>query len=284
MQCSLSLSASCSFCRNTNNTLLHQDPEPLCHVFSLCLTCLCFPADTFTQQLLVTDKHIPPEHLDQLDPPVNAEQDGEQLPDLDEAEIIQFTYNSRCTVRSGEHVDQLSPAGTEPESAGADQDVQLVSSETEDSDDYSKASTDTSSAPNRPKQKRRGRGVFSCRVCNRSFTASRFLFRHVKAHLQEAEPVCGLCGDRFEAAESLKLHIQTHQTTRENQSRTRSREGQFHQNLQPDAYARVHRSKKPHTCDDCGETFLQVWKKKKHRCRLRESQGSVEKTTARMKT
>ncbi|XP_044028070.1 zinc finger protein 771-like [Siniperca chuatsi] len=239
-------------------------------------------ADAFTQQLLVSNKEVPPEHQDQdqeePEPPhVEEEQEAEQLQDLDEADIIQFTYNPRCAARPGEDVD-LSSARTaraEPGAAGPDEDVQLLSSETEDSDDYSKDSTDP-----KPKRIRRPGGPLSCRVCGRTFKARSFLFRHVKAHLQDAEPVCGLCGERFEAAENLKLHVQTHRTTQrrkrelENQTRTRSRERRFHQ---PDANAKVHAGEKPHACNDCGKTFLQAWKKKRHRCppgrKSRESLG-----------
>ncbi|XP_076610226.1 uncharacterized protein LOC143335015 [Chaetodon auriga] len=239
------------------------------------------PADAFTQQLSVNNKEVPPEHQDQdqedpVPPHVRQERGEEQLQDLDEADIIQFTYNARCAVKPGEQVDWLSAAGTvhtEPGTAGPDQDVQIVSSETEDSDDYDKDLTNTRSASNQLKPKRgcSPGGRFSCRVCSQTFKAQRFLLRHITAHLREAEPICGLCGERFEAAESLKLHIQTHLTTPmrklENRTRTRSGEGRFHQHLQADTNARVYTSKKQHTCDDCGTASVQVWKKRRHRCR-----------------
>ncbi|XP_071355582.1 zinc finger protein 496-like isoform X2 [Trachinotus anak] len=224
-----------------------------------------FTADAFTQQLMGSKEEVHPEHQDQDqgDP-----QPSEQLQDLDEAEIIKFTYNPRCVVRPGEDVD-LSVAGTarvEPGSVDPDQDVQLVlSSETEDSDDYSKDSADPRPASNRLKPKTSRRpgpgGLLSCRVCGRTFRARRFLFRHVKAHLQEAEQVCGLCGERSETSDSLRLHIQTHWTTKrrrdpENQTKSQSRERQFHQC----------EDQNPNRCDDCGRSFLQVWKKRKHRC------------------
>lgn len=245
---------------------------------------------------MVNNAEVPPEHQDQVDPEpphVEEEQEGEQLQELDEAEIIQFTYNPRWAARPGEDVD-LSAARTEPGAASPDQDIQLLSSETEDSDDYSKDLTDTRSASDQPKPKRSRRpgGGFSCRVCSRTFKARRFLLRHLKAHLQEAEPVCGLCDERFEAAENLKLHIQTHRTTQrrkrelENQTRTRTRERRSHGRLQPDTNSQIH-SEKPHTCDDCGKTFLQVWKKKRHRCHpWNKNQESPEgsRTTQKKKT
>ncbi|XP_045914849.1 zinc finger protein 135-like [Micropterus dolomieu] len=240
-------------------------------------------ADAFTQQLSV--RNDPPEHQDQNqedpEPPhIKEEQEREQLQDLDVADIIQFTYKPRCAARPREVVD-LSAAGTvraEPGAAGPHQDVHLVSSETEDSDDYSKD-------PAAPKPKRSCRpgpplSCRTCRTCSRTFKARRFLIRHLKAHLREAEPACGLCGERFDAAESLKLHIQTHRTSQrrelENQTRTRSRERRVHQGSQPATNAR----ERAHACDDCGKTFLQVWKKKRHRCPLgKRNPESLKGTT-----
>uniref|UniRef100_UPI0037E87D15 zinc finger protein 70-like n=1 Tax=Semicossyphus pulcher TaxID=241346 RepID=UPI0037E87D15 len=221
-------------------------------------------ADVFMQQLLVSNEAGLPEHQDQEDPHVRDEQEGGPL-HLDEAEIIQFTYNARCAARPGQ--DGSLPAAvttqTEPEPAGPDQEVQLVSSETEDSEDYSRDSADTRSASQEPKQLRPG-GPARCLVCSRTFKDRRYLIRHLIAHLQEAEPVCGLCGEPFEAAETLKLHIQTHQRRRGLQTQTRSSERHFQP---PDTNAnRVQLSENTHTCRDCGKTFRQVWKKRRHRC------------------
>lgn len=248
-----------------------------------------FPADAVTQQLLMTNKEVPPKDQDQEDPePPHIREEQEE--DLDEADIIQFTYNPRRAERPGQDVDP-SDAGTaraQPGPAVPDQDVQLVSSETEDSDDYSKEAIDTRSASNQLKPKRicRPGAAFCCRICGRTFKARRLLFRHVKAHLPDVEPVCSLCGERFESAENLKLHIQTHRTTQrrkrelENQNRTQSGERQFRQWLQPDTNA----SEKPHTCDDCGKTFQQVWKKKRHRCHPGRKKHQSRGGTAQSKT
>ncbi|KAF3706900.1 hypothetical protein EXN66_Car000071 [Channa argus] len=97
-------------------------------------------ADAFTQQLMGSKDLVNPKDQNhtQEDPGtlhVKVEQQREQLADLDEAEIIQFTYNPMWAVRPGEDVDRFQ---SEPGSAGPDQDVQLVLSfETEASDDYS---------------------------------------------------------------------------------------------------------------------------------------------------
>uniref|UniRef100_A0A096M079 C2H2-type domain-containing protein n=1 Tax=Poecilia formosa TaxID=48698 RepID=A0A096M079_POEFO len=127
-------------------------------------------------------------HLDQnllLEPSRHVEVKPEEtLPALDAAEIIEFTYSSRPSARLRDGVLPV---------ADPDPDVPVVlSSDTEDSDDYSKGSPDPGSAP-REQPSRHGDG-FSCQACSRAFSARRFLFRHIRGHLQDPTPVCGLCG------------------------------------------------------------------------------------------
>ncbi|XP_018542137.1 zinc finger protein 691 [Lates calcarifer] len=230
-------------------------------------------ADSFNQQLLVHPERD--QDQDQEDPQpsrVEEEQEREQLQNLNDVEIIKFTYNPRRAVRPGEL--DLSAAGSaqvEPGPVDLVQDVLLVSSsETEDSDDYSRESADPRPASDRPKPKTNRRpGTISCRVCSRTFRARRFLFRHVKVHLQEAEAVCGMCGERFETTDGLRLHVQTHRIGRkrgdpENETGTQSGERLIHQRSNLDT--KDHEDQNLNRCDDCGKTFLQVWKKKKHRC------------------
>nr|XP_020477156.1 zinc finger protein 624-like [Monopterus albus] len=228
------------------------------------------------EDLIQEQEDLQPSH-------VKVEQEGEQLHDLDEADIIEFTYNPRCSVRPNEDRSADGTAQVEPGSAGPDHEQLVVSSETEDSEDYSKDSAGPRSASVKLKRKRTGRarGLFSCRVCSRKFKARRLLFRHVKAHLQEAEQVCGVCGERFKTSDSLNLHIQTHRTTRntselENRTRTLSREKGVHQISNCNTNAKIHEDQKLNRCDDCGKTFLQVWKKKKHRCRPRNQNQDPE--------
>ncbi|XP_035525326.1 zinc finger and SCAN domain-containing protein 5C-like, partial [Morone saxatilis] len=49
-----------------------------------------------------------------------------------------------------------------------------------------------------------------CRVCGKSFDRKGFLMKHVEKHLKEAECLCGLCGERLESSDGLRLHLQTH--------------------------------------------------------------------------
>ncbi|XP_014895064.1 uncharacterized protein LOC106951850 [Poecilia latipinna] len=176
-------------------------------------------AAVFSQQLLDPRDNLLLTQLDQnllLEPSRHVEVKPEEtLPALDAAEIIEFTYSSRPSARLRDGVLPV---------ADPDLDVPVVlSSDTEDSDDYSKGSPDPGSAP-REQPSRHGDG-FSCQACSRAFSARRFLFRHIRGHLQDPTPVCGLCGEQFEVPHALKLHLQTHSRKKvlKNQSRTLSR-------------------------------------------------------------
>ncbi|XP_043994940.1 uncharacterized protein LOC122843890 [Gambusia affinis] len=179
-------------------------------------------ADVFTQHLLDPRDDLLLTRLDQnldqnllLEPSCHVEVKAEETrPALDAAEIIEFTYSSRPSARLCDGVHPV---------ADPDPDVPVVlSSDTEDSDDYSKGSPDPGSAPDQPS--RHGDG-FSCQACSRAFNARRFLFRHVRGHLRDPTPVCGLCGEQFDVPRELQLHLQTHSRKKvlKNQTRTQSR-------------------------------------------------------------
>lgn len=143
---------------------------------------------------------------------------------------------------------------------GLDQDVLYVSSETEDSDDYNKES-DSRSALEQPKPKRgrRARLDLGCRACHLTFRSHDALLQHARVHLQEEGPACGLCGERFDSAEGLTLHLETHQT--ETPSRSESKETSPERSSVPDA------RRDAHTCSECGRSFVQLCRLRKHKCR-----------------
>lgn len=225
------------------------------------------------------EEAVPPIHSDlnlnlELEPShVKEEPDREQLQDLDEADIVQFTYSSRCATRSGEDLDL--PTKSEP--ADPDQEVQLVSSSvTEDSEDYSKDPADPTLRPasDKPQTASKPGAGISCRVCSCTFKTRRLLLRHVKIHLQEPQKVCGLCGKRFEADDSLKLHLQTHWRRREQRTRTQSRERRTQV---------VSKDQKHNSCDDHRKMSHQVMKRR-HMCSQdqdSESPGGTKKKEKR---
>uniref|UniRef100_A0A1A8CZB8 C2H2-type domain-containing protein n=2 Tax=Nothobranchius kadleci TaxID=1051664 RepID=A0A1A8CZB8_NOTKA len=168
--------------------------------------------DVFTQQMpfgkeLMSDTH---QNLIQgvvLEPSVAEEKpQDEQLQDLHDVEIIEFTYNSKHATTPRD--DFQLPEEQEPDPG---QDVaQVLSSDTEDSEDYSKDYAEVRPPRENSEWFCRPKEGFSCQACSRTFKHRRVLFRHATVHIRDAEQVCGLCGERFGADGGLKLHLQTH--------------------------------------------------------------------------
>ncbi|XP_054878518.1 zinc finger and SCAN domain-containing protein 5C-like [Poeciliopsis prolifica] len=231
-------------------------------------------ADVFTQQLLDPRDDLLLTRLDQnpdqnllTEPSCHVEVKPEEtLPALDAAEIIEFTYSSRPSARLRNGVHPV---------ADLDPDVQVVlSSETEDSDDYSKGSPEPGSAPQeRPSQHG---DVFSCQACSRTFGARRFLFRHVRGHLQDPTPVCGLCGEQFEVPYGLKLHLQTHSKKKvlKNRSRTQRRARRLQQ---------VSVAKEPEAQKEENPNQTGLKKKPRGRARSNNQEPDSQKVLKKMK-
>lgn len=231
------------------------------------LVCWCFLTDVFTQQLLDGKEVVPPNHQilsqDVVPEPlrVEAKQQEEQLQDLDDVEIIEFTYNSKNAVNPRNDFPTLPVV--EPGSALPNQGGSLaMSSETEDSLDYSKDSAEAVPVFKKPQRCKRPTDSFICRACNRSFTARRYLILHTKCHIHDAKQVCGLCGEQFQVVDGLKNHLQMHSKTRKRkiQVRTQSRE----MRLQLYDVIKNKETKKP---DESSKTPLKKKKKKKPRGR-----------------
>ncbi|XP_012734735.2 zinc finger and SCAN domain-containing protein 10 [Fundulus heteroclitus] len=183
-------------------------------------------ADVFTQQLLVPIDDRQNQNLHHKtvpEPSPVEEKQEEQRQALDAADIIEFTYSSRPSAKL--RGDFQSLAGPKPVDPDQDHPV-VLSSETEDSDDYSRDSADTRPASHKLPGLHKPRDGFSCQACSRAFGARRFLFRHVRTHVHDPKPVCGLCAEQFEGAGGLRLHLQTHTRKRalQNQARTLGRE------------------------------------------------------------
>ncbi|XP_024153978.1 zinc finger protein 236 [Oryzias melastigma] len=147
------------------------------------------------------------------------EQKEQQLQKLNNLEIIGFTYRSKPAAKP---LVDLQPS-VHPQTLNSDPDVQnVLSSETEDSDDYNKESAESEAASDEKQKFVRPQESFSCHVCSRTFKTRRILFKHVKSHQQDAEQVCGLCGEQCHAGEGLTRHLQTHFEKRKLQIQTRS--------------------------------------------------------------
>ncbi|RVE67128.1 hypothetical protein OJAV_G00114120 [Oryzias javanicus] len=178
--------------------------------------------DCLTQQLSSGTEAAPCQTKDEIPDQevvlsyVKEEQQKEQqLQKLHNLEIIGFTYHSK---QAATPLVDLQPSA-QPQTLNSDPDVQnLMSSETEDSDDYNKESAEPEAASDEKQKKE----TLSCRVCGRAFETRRTLFKHVKSHQQEAEQICGLCGEQCRAGDDLTRHLQTHFEKRKLQIQTRS--------------------------------------------------------------
>ncbi|XP_061598017.1 zinc finger protein 236-like [Cololabis saira] len=251
-------------------------------------------ADMFTKQMLLNEEAAPLDLQDQNqnppqdtvpEPPQAGEEPAEeQLQDL-EAEIIEFTFNSKLATKpsqnrqlstqnrqlstqnrqlSTQNHTQNRQRSDEPGPPRARQDVSLVlSSDTEDSSDYNNDPIEMDSTKDKPQELSKPDG-FSCLACSRTFSARRFLSRHVGAHLRDKQHVCGLCGERFERSDGLALHLRTHRRTNtlQIQARTLNREKRLQRSSGLQVHVQVKGRQEPNKCGNCGKALL----KGRHKC------------------
>lgn len=241
--------------------------------------------DVFTQQLLYSKENVSPNRQnlsqDLVSEPlhVDVKPQEEQLQDLDDVEIIEFTYNSKNAINPRNNFQ----TSTEPGSVVPNQDgSQAMSSDTEDSDDYSKEAAEARPASEKPQENNRPTDRFTCRVCNRTFKFCGFLFRHVWAHCHNTKQVCGLCGEQFEVVDGLRNHLLMHSKTRKRKIHVRTQNREMR--LQLYDIIKDKGTKKP---DDSSKTSLKKKKKKKPRGRPRKhkpDQDSSGKTKKQKRT
>lgn len=173
-------------------------------------TCLCFFADYLTQQMLSGKEAALCQPKDQIPDQENVlmcakeEQQKVQLRELHKLEIIGFTYHSKQAAKPPDALQ--SPA--QPQTLNSDQEVQTVlSSETEDSDDYNKEA-----GSNKKSFKSK-----------ETLKTHRVLLKHLKSHQQKAKQVCGLSGEECSAGDDLTRHLQTHFEKRRTRSHDREK-------------------------------------------------------------
>ncbi|XP_034052700.1 zinc finger protein 2 homolog [Gymnodraco acuticeps] len=249
--------------------------------------------DSDVQQLVVVKEEVPPEQqewsssLDQEDPEpppyikeepeeLWSSQEGEQLQELEEADIIKSTFtpvpvkseddeekpqSSQLHQRQTEHLETEANGedcgGPEP-ARNSDPERHLQpetedntgdSSEpdTEDSADW-KETREPGSNSQRNKQdpvsdsgRSAGEKIFGCSVCKKYFNRRGHLKAHMRIHTGEKPFSCSICKKSFIQRGSLNRHI------------------------------RIHTGGKPFSCSVCDKRFTQSHHVKTHACVGRQS-------------
>uniref|UniRef100_A0A3P8SLD3 C2H2-type domain-containing protein n=1 Tax=Amphiprion percula TaxID=161767 RepID=A0A3P8SLD3_AMPPE len=77
-----------------------------------------------------------------------------------------------------------------------------------------------------------GQKPFQCRICMRSFSRSDHLTTHIRTHTGEKPFACSECGRKFARSDERKRHTKIHQRQRDRKT-DRSSSSQFSVNLKP---------------------------------------------------
>ncbi|XP_004073974.1 uncharacterized protein LOC101164237 [Oryzias latipes] len=205
--------------------------------------------DCLTQQMLSGKEAAPCQPKDQIPDQENVlmcakeEQQKVQLRELHKLEIIGFTYHSK---QAAKPLDALqSPA--QPQTLNSDQEVQTVlSSETEDSDDYNKEAAAAEASSNKKSFKSK-----------KTLKTHRVLLKHLKSHQQKAKQVCGLSGEECSAGDDLTRHLQTHFEKRRTRSHDREKKIQERFKVKERGVKESRRRgkrEKTNNCSDQGQT------------------------------
>lgn len=109
-----------------------------------------------------------------------------------------------------------------------------------------------------------GKGLLSCKYCNKVLQSVSTLNRHMKKHLLEKEHVCEWCGKGFHEALTLKVHIRSH--TGEKPYSCKECGKSFATQSCWIVHKRTHTGEKPYKCQYCDKGFIDSSTRKVEGC------------------
>ncbi|XP_071058568.1 zinc finger protein 32-like [Pseudochaenichthys georgianus] len=237
------------------------------------------------------DPESPP-YIKQEQEELRISQEGKQLQELEEADIIKSTFipdpvkseddkekpqSSQPHHRQTEHIEKEAdgddcrgpePArNSDPESSlqpkTEDNTGDSSEPDTEDSADWKEtrepASDSTSLKIRQESVSDSSRSAvkkqFGCSVCSKSYTYRNNFQRHMRIHTGEKPFSCSVCKKPFSQREHLKEHMRIH--TGEKPHSCSVCKKSFSQNRNLKTHMRLHTGEKPHSCSVCKKAFSQ---------------------------
>ncbi|XP_034054397.1 zinc finger and SCAN domain-containing protein 5B-like [Gymnodraco acuticeps] len=226
----------------------------------------------------------PPPHIKQEQEELRISQEGEQLQELEEADITKSTF----TPDPVKSEDDKEKPGPEP-ARNSDPESSLQPKTEDDTGDSSEPDTGDSSEPDTEdsadwKETREPasgskslenrqepvsdssriaiKKQFGCSVCTKSFARKRSIYRHMRIHTGEKPHSCSVCEKAFSQYIDLKRHMTIH--TGEKPFSCSVCKKAFSQRGSLKEHLRVHTGEKPHSCSVCKKAFSRSGNLKTH--------------------
>ncbi|XP_034094061.1 zinc finger protein 2-like [Gymnodraco acuticeps] len=223
------------------------------------------------------DPESPP-YIKQEKEELSISQEGEQLQELEEADITKSTFTPVKSENDKEKPQSSQPRGPEPtrnsvfgckllsgsedETGDSSEPDTGDSSEpdTEDSADWKETrepASDSTSLKNKESVSDSSRSAvrkqFGCSVCTKSFTYRSNFQRHIRIHTGEKPFSCSVCTKSFALSETLKRHMRIH--TGEKPFSCSICTKSFALSVSFKEHMRVHTGEKPFSCSICNKYF-----------------------------